>query len=332
MNLLKPVHAVVFALVAMFGTSAALGQEFPLTIEHAFGTTTLEQKPERVITLDYSGIDDLLAFGVKPVAVRYWYGDYDYGAWPWAQKALGEAKPDLLKGEINIEQIAALKPDVILAIAAGITKEQYLMLSQIAPTIGPAKGYSTYGTPWQVRARLAGKAVGEAKKADELVSAIETRMANIAKAHPAWDGMTAAVAYMYDGAPGAYHSNDVRPQLLSELGFVTPEAIDSVGDPDAFWMTLSPEDISPLDTDLLIWMVDGGALEDVKNMALRKTLNAYKQGREVLSPPLLSAALSYASTLSLNYALDELVPLIELAVDGDPQTVVPTSKEAGLLD
>jgi iron complex transport system substrate-binding protein len=44
----------------------------------------------------------------------------------------------------------------------------------------------------------------------------------------------------------------------------------------------------------------------------------------------LSGAFSFSSLLSIDYALDKLVPLIELAIDGDPNTVVPrTAKTSG---
>ncbi len=60
----------------------AIAQDFPITIEHKFGTTVIKSEPKRVATLDFQGADDLLAIGVQPVAIRYWYGDhkntYDY--------------------------------------------------------------------------------------------------------------------------------------------------------------------------------------------------------------------------------------------------------------
>ena len=98
-----------------------MADPFPVTLTHKFGTTTIDTQPERVVSLGFAGIDNLLALGVKPVAVRYWYGDYPYAAWPWAQDALGDAQPVVLKGDLNIEQIAALQPDVIMAVSSGIT-------------------------------------------------------------------------------------------------------------------------------------------------------------------------------------------------------------------
>src|SRR5690349_15122229 len=130
-------RALVLAALAWLAAFAApaQAQDFPVTIEHMYGSTTITKAPERVVSLGFAGHDNILALGVHPIAVRYWYGDYPHGVWPWAEDALGGTEPVVLKGDINIEQIAALRPDLILAISSGITREQYDLLSQIAPTV-----------------------------------------------------------------------------------------------------------------------------------------------------------------------------------------------------
>lgn len=301
-------------------TCAAQAQSYPVTIEHQFGTTVIESQPQRVVSLSYSGHDDILALGVVPVALRYWYGDYPQGVFPWAQDALGGAEPVQLKGDLNIEQIAALQPDVILGISSGITAEEYGLLSQIAPTIASPAQYGDWGTPWQVADRIRGKVLGKQDEAERQITTIEDRFAAVAAAHPDWQGKTAAVAFYWNDAPGAYRSIDARARFLNELGFETPAAINAAGGEDEFFVSLSNEDISALDADLLIWF---GTFGEISNVALRETLEAHKQGREIFAPELLADAFSHSSLLSLNYALDELVPLIELAVDGDPATEVP---------
>lgn len=320
-NIIKAgMPGLVFAAV-MSGT--AFAQEYPVTIDHQFGSTTIESQPERVVSLSYSGHDDILAMGVKPVAIRYWYGDYPNGVFPWAQDALGDSEPEQLKGDLNIEQIAALDPDVILGISSGITEEQYQLLSQIAPTVAPPAEYGDWGTPWQVADRIRGEVLGKSAEAETQITAIEDRIADVVAAHPDWQGMSAALGFYWNDAPGAYRSIDVRAQFLHNLGFETPQEIDDAAAEGEFFASLSNEDISMLDTDLLMWF---GGFGDVDRIALRKTLDAHAEGREILIPELLADAFSHSSLLSLNYVIDELVPLIEQAVDGDPETVVPGSE------
>ncbi|HWA19851.1 MAG TPA: iron-siderophore ABC transporter substrate-binding protein [Devosia sp.] len=308
------------ALAALMLVLPARADDFPVTFEHMFGTTIVTKQPERVVSLGFAGVDNILALGVKPIAVRYWYGDFPYAVWPWAQEALGDAKPEVLTGELNIEQIAALKPDLILAASSGITKEQYDLLSQIAPTIPPETQYGDYGTPWQVDVRTDGKALGKSAEAEAQIKAIEDRFAEIRAAHPDWQGKTAAVGFYWNDMPGAYRSIDSRARLLESLGLKTPAAIDAMGKPDDFYVSFSAEDLSPLDADVLIWFEEFTKAEAVK---LRPTMRAYKEGREIFVGNLISGAFSFSSLLSINYTLDKLVPLIELAIDGDPNTAVP---------
>jgi len=316
------------AIVAMALVSPALAQEFPQTFEHRYGTTVLEAQPERVVTLTYSGADHYLALGVAPVGLRYWYGDFPHAIWPWAQAALGEAEPFVLT-EISYEQIAALEPDVIEAIGSGITEEQYAELSRIAPVVAAEAQYTDFSTPWQERARTIGRIVGEAEAAESLVAALEQRFSAVAAAHPEWREMEAAIAFNVTEF-GVYRSNDTRAQLLAQLGFSTPPAIDAAGPDTAFWVPFSEEQIAVIDTDLVIWILGAGDPERIGAMALRERLAAHREGREVFGDYLLSGAFSFATPLSLNYMLDRLVPLIEAAVDGDPATEVETTVEAGL--
>ncbi len=327
MSLLRRMTVLIAVLGSMGG---AIAQEFPQVFEHRFGSTTLETRPERVVTLTYSGQDHYLAVGVTPVGTRDWYGDFPFAAWPWAQDALGDGQPVLFK-DIVYEQIAALEPDVIEGLGSGMTQEQYTELSKIAPTIAAEAQYTDYSTPWAVRARTIGRIVGEADKADTIVSALEQRFADVAASHPDWAGMEAAVAFNVTEF-GVYHSIDTRAQILGQLGFKTPAAIDAAGEPDAFWVPLSEEQMALLDTDLVVWIVGAGDPARIADMPMRDHLDAARQGREVVADFPLSGAFSFATPLSLNYMLDRLVPLIEVAVDGDPATVVETSREAGLLD
>ncbi len=56
-------------------TADADQPSFPVTIAHKFGATEVPQRPERVLALGFQEQDALLALGVTPIAVRYWFGD-----------------------------------------------------------------------------------------------------------------------------------------------------------------------------------------------------------------------------------------------------------------
>lgn len=62
-------------------------------------------------------------------------------------------------GALNYEAILALSPDLIIAVSAGITQDEYDLLSQIAPTIAQSGDYIDFGMPWQEATQLIGDAV-----------------------------------------------------------------------------------------------------------------------------------------------------------------------------
>lgn len=303
-------------------------ETFPVAIATEFGETVIDQEPQRVVSISLIGHDFLLALGVIPTALRKWYGPDRLGVWVWAQDDLGGAEPVVMMGEIDVEQIALLEPDLIEAQWSGITEKEYRLLSKIAPTLGPKPGAGDYGTSWTDMLLRLGRATGTQDVAKSRVDQIEARFAAVREAHPEWQGATATMAWA--GSVGAYTAEDLRGQFLEDLGFVIPEDVTRLIAGNRYYVTVPTEDVSPLDADVLVWLDTGGSISKLHRLPLRPTMRAFKQGREVYADPLLSAALSHSSPQSLDYALDRLVPLFEAAMDGDPATPVPSTLDVGL--
>ena len=138
--------------------SAPAADAFPVTVEHAFGETTIDKQPKRVATVSWVNADVALALGVVPVGMpKDEWGGNDKGSTPWkdaalekAGAAIGTAKAPAQYSEadgVNYTEIAKTTPDVILAAYSGLTKEEYDKLSKIAPVV--AYPEVAYGTPWQ---------------------------------------------------------------------------------------------------------------------------------------------------------------------------------------
>ena len=157
---------------------AAAGGSGPVTITHVFGETTIPQPPKRVVSAGFTEQDDLLALGVVPVAVTNWFGDQPFGVWPWAQPKLGDAKPVVLNLDngIQVQQIAGLKPDLIVAINAGLDQDTYQKLSAIAPTLPQSDG-DAFFEPWKDQATAIGQAVFQADQMKSLISGVDKRFA-----------------------------------------------------------------------------------------------------------------------------------------------------------
>jgi iron complex transport system substrate-binding protein len=301
---------------------AAESAAFPVSIEHTFGTTTIVAAPQRVIALGYNEQDAILALGVTPVAVRYWFGDESRAVFPWAEELLGDAQPEVLNmpfGELNYEQIAALQPDLISAVYSGISDAEFANLSKIAPVIAQPEGYVNFGTPWQEMTLTIGKALGRETQAQALVDEVTAQFTQIRDAHPEFAGQTVVVgAPSGDGQFGFVASQDPRARVFSDLGFVVPEELDAVAG-EQFFGSISLERVDLLEQDLLAFhqlaWVEGGRAS-IEADPILSQLNAMREGRAIYFEGVLDDALQFSTVLSLPYVLRELVPMLEQALGG----------------
>lgn len=297
----------------------------PRVLQHRYGETRIEGSPERVVSLSFIGHDFVLGLGVEPVALRYWYGDGPFGVWPWAVDALGDAEPVVIYGGIDVEAVALLQPDLILAQWSGITETEYNLLSRIAPTLPPPTGATDYSATWQQMTRQIGIALDRETEAEAQISELEARIEAVRADHPEWAGLTASA--VWPDQVGAYTTADLRGQFLEQLGFANAPLVEDMAGANVYNVRISPEDLGPIDTDLLLWLTVSDPQAALDRITLRPYMRAHLEGREVIVDPDLTAALSHSSPLALNYALDLLVPMIEAAVDGDPHTAVPVVEE-----
>ncbi|QJY47294.1 iron-siderophore ABC transporter substrate-binding protein [Pseudonocardia broussonetiae] len=300
---------------------------FPVTVTHAFGETVVPAEPVRVVTAGLTEQDVVLALGVTPVGVTEWYGDQPYATWPWAQDELGGATPEVLSvaDTFEYEKIAGLAPDLIVAVNAGLDQASYDRLSAIAPTVAqPTDGPSNFA-PWDAQTLIVGQALGRADEAQALITGIKDRFAAEAAAHPQFAGVPAVFlqAPYYDGSAIAYQDG-LSTEFLTDLGFVVPSEIDRFapeGDTAQAYIPL--ENLGVLDSaDVLLWATeDTTARAELEAQPLYRQLAAVRGGNLVFTYGELAGAIYFATPLSLPYVLDRLVPLLDRAVAGDPETV-----------
>ena len=306
-------------------TSAAAAGSFPATVRHKYGTTTVPAAPKRVVVVGLREQDPLLALGVAPVATTEWYGKDPGALEPWARaKLAGRALPTVLPSsdDIDIERVAAQRPDLIIGIDSAMTRQQYETLTRLAPTVAPPSGTIDYGTSWQQQLEMVGAALGRTDEAARLQAQVERQIRAVAAAHPDWRGKEAVNATDSEGFY-VYGPKTANSQLLAQLGFAFPAALRGVGGRDGFGGSISSERADLLDIDLILWdfatAKDRSAITDDPTYA---RLAVHREGREVFeqeSSPLYDA-LSKTSVLSVPVALRLLAPRFDTALDGDPAT------------
>jgi iron complex transport system substrate-binding protein len=301
--------------------STAAKAAFPVTVRHKFGATTIEQEPKRVVTVGYTDQDAALALGVVPVGVGDFLGGYEWRERPWAQEALGGAKPAVVAGqEINFEAVAAQRPDLIIAINAGLKKSAYDRLTKIAPTVAQSGDYIDFGMPWDAQTLLAGQALGREDQARKVVADVKAKFAKVRAEHPEFAGKTAILAYGGPDGYGAYSTQDTRSRFLSDLGFKTPERVDQLAG-KSFFTAFSQEQFRLMDQDLVLMY---GAKKDITGNRVVSRLDAVRDDRVVYLDltDQFAGALGFASALSIPYMLEREVDALAEAVDGDPETAV----------
>jgi iron complex transport system substrate-binding protein len=283
---------------------------FPVTIEHKFGTTVVEQPPERVVAVGFNDQDFALALGVKPVGVRQFQGGIDITKRPWAQDELSGASPQIIGAEdLEFEKIAALRPDLILGVYSGLDERDYGTLSKIAPTVAQSDEYPDYGQPWQEQAQVTGDALG---KGDAVVEDVESQIARVRQEHPEFEGSSFVLASASTGQVYAFGSKDLRSRFFTDLGFEVPAEVEKLAG-ESFFAQLSEEQLRLLDQDVLVVF---GSRKDLEGFPLFRRLDVVREGRVIFMDPAgdFANAIGFSSPLSLPYALDRAVPQLAEAV------------------
>lgn len=278
---------------------------FPVTIEHELGSTTVESAPTRIVAAGFNEADFLLAFGIVPVGVRDFVGEFPEETRPWAADLIGDAAPVDIGGmEIDFEQVAQLEPDAILAVYAFLDENSYGLLSGIAPTVTAPAG----GATWQEQTMITGRVLGQEERAAEIVAEIDQRFADVAAEHPEFQEKTLALLWGV-GEPGEGYTllepSDLRAQIFYNMGFTPPETTGSI----------SNEQAALIDQDVIA--VFGWTEEDLAEDELFQGLSAVQAGRVVYVggwETEMAGALGFGSPLSIPYAIELAAPLLAEAI------------------
>jgi iron complex transport system substrate-binding protein len=160
-----------------------------------------------------------------------------------------------LDAGIDVDQIATLKPDLIVAIDAGVDADTYQKLSAIAPTV-PQSGTDAFFEPWQDQATTIGTAVFQS---DAMVASSRPSMTG----SPRWARQPAVQGQAGAAARGAAVEQQVvatlpgwRTDFLTRMGFTIP-SITSHGTDDHRAVLPVDQAAAVLDdADVLIWTTE----------------------------------------------------------------------------
>lgn len=248
------IGAVVVAALSVAPAEAQT--DFPVTIAHAYGETTIDAAPERIVTWGWSSQEAAIALGTVPVGMPTARSDgFDGDIPPWtveAIAALGAQTPAILDASVSppVEQIASLRPDLILATYSGITEAEYAQLSRIAPTIAFPEG--PWQASWQQVIEITGEALGKPEAAQTMVAELESFIAEEGAKRPELAGTSFVTLLDYNDALAIHSADDARVKMLIGAGMTTPPKPDSAGESAAFWYPMSYELFDQIPADVII--------------------------------------------------------------------------------
>lgn len=313
------------ALLAGCGSDAsspdapAGDDQFPVTIDGAFGPTRIDRKPERVVAVGYlRDGDDAVALGVIPVAMATGGNFPETGLAPWTLQALGSAKPTILETGDDVlfpfEQIAAAQPDLILATDDRALEEHHDTLAGIAPTLAYATGAEA--DPWRLRAERIGKALGRSDHAAEVTRRVEELIRSTRQQHPEFEGKTVVTGPVVEGKVYVVNrETDASATLQAELGLTLSPQVTALPESFPGRAEISLERVELLEADVI--MLNYVSPEDrqlLESNELFQRLDAVRRGSYIDLDLGVGIARGYPSLLSIPYSLEKTVPLIAKAL------------------
>jgi iron complex transport system substrate-binding protein len=306
-------------------STKAEADAFPVTIEHAFGSTTIEKEPTRIATLGWSDQDHVAALGVVPVAAtKITYGGNKSGSTDFfdaAVEKLGGKEPtryDDTDG-IPFAEVAKASPDLILATNSGLTKADYDKLTKIAPVV--AYPEVPWVTPWRTSLETIGKALGRSDEAEDVLERTEDEIATAKEKYSDMEGKTFMLNYLSTtdlSTIGIYGSQDTRVQFLRDFGLKDAPAVAKVVKPGEFYGTISADQADTLASDVVLAFTDeGGTLDTFAKHPQVGKIPAFASGNVYTEDDtVVSEAITNPTPLSIPVVIEKVLPKLDEAVRG----------------
>jgi iron complex transport system substrate-binding protein len=244
-------------------------------VKHTFGETLIKGTPSRVVVLEWTYVEDVLAVGVQPVGVADIEG---YNEWVKIPVELSADAVDVgLRGEPNLETIASLNPDLIIDTQYRAA-EYYDKLSAIAPTLifepyptdESINQYDEMTSTFTTIADVLGKQV----EAEEVLAHLDQKYVDAQKKIEAAGllGEKFVLSQMFSWENAVYvrlfTKNGMASQIVERIGLengwddgfqaygfteVSVEKLPELGDLHYFYVVNADDEVMNLDTVSPIW-------------------------------------------------------------------------------
>ncbi|SDT16140.1 iron complex transport system substrate-binding protein [Actinopolymorpha singaporensis] len=230
----------------------------PVTVTDVNGVVRLPAPARRVVALDWTYAEDLLAVGVRPVGVADKAG---YAAWvgggPRLDHTTAEVGP---RQQPDPTAVRALRPDLIL-VGADETNAVVAQMRKIAPVLvfDPYRPDMSAWTEMRTTFAAVARAVGRTDQAAWVLRGLDDAIARdrskLAAAGAANLPVALAQGYSVEGVPTIrmFGRTSLAGDLLGRLGLQN----DWRGEPDRYGLsTVGPADLGQVSTADFLYLAD----------------------------------------------------------------------------
>ena len=244
------------------------------TIEDSMGTTEIPENPKNIVILTNEGTEAVLALGVKPVgAVTGFAGDwYDH-----TKAELEGVKPVGKETSVNVEAIAALKPDLIIGNKMRHEKI-YDQLKAIAPTVFS----DTLRGEWKDNFKFYAKVLNKEAEGTKAMNDYEDKIKSISETYKDKLNTEISLVRFMDGKTRIYLGDTFSGTILKEIGFKRPATQQGTD----FVAEIGKERLNEADGEVMFYFTyeigDGKGMareEEWLNDPLFKSLNVVKNNK-----------------------------------------------------
>lgn len=274
------------------------------TVETDFGPVEIPVDIERIVSVDFYTPAALVDVGVTPVGVvNSYFTDTTGAAVPleYSSVVLDSGATSIGEYyELNVEAVAAAKPDVILATSDFLPLDDPLraQMEKIAPII-------TFGAreqlSWKTRADAIAEILGKETELTPVKAAYEERLLAVREEHAELLANTSITVFVpVEEEWGTYASSHFSSGVLFDLGATFREQQDDEINENGFPSWFSYEELGRIsNADIVLWNANDDPLPRLAESAIWNNLPAVQNG-------LVYKFIPRSATGSYGWALDNL--------------------------
>jgi iron complex transport system substrate-binding protein len=292
-----------------------------VTITQANGVTEFPVGSEKRIVAASTAIDNLLALGIKPVAV------VQIGQalpTPWEHGKL-DGVPVLKVTDQKtapVEQIASYKPDLYVGDEFSTDATNFKALSGVTKVLGGVTGDGGV-TGWKPQLQALGKILGKEQQAQRVIDDDAENVAALAAKYPGLKGKTALVTQYIAGSATfnlVADPKDPANSLFAELGMAVPKAVRenkafAGGSEGGGRGEVSLELIPTISANFMAIFPNGATAADLAGLPGYNELPQVGSGATVVADRSTIMAMNMPSSLSRAWVLGKIEPQLKLAAE-----------------